>query len=205
MKTRILAVVIFCAAAGTLAWLLYPSPPAPAAKTADAKTPAKIEAPKLAAPLPAPTRSAQVAQPVVAAATSNPAAPTPPADETFVAEPKTDLKACVSTMIHFLQTQDIVSLIKTAMPPDAISQMIASGQASSVEDVAAHFQQMPDISSKISQLLQTLQSVQGQEPEISADGKHATYKVEPGNLPPDGPGNNGGIEFVQVDGFWYLR
>lgn len=203
MKTRIIVVAVVCAIAGLVAW--YLNLPAPVAKPAEVKTAEKIEAPKPAPALAAPVRPAQVAQPVVAAATPKPPTPPQPVDEIFVAEPKADLKVCVSTMVHFLETQDIVGLVKTAMPPDEINKMIQSGQASSVEDVAAHYQQMPDVSTKMSQLLQALQSVQGQEPEMSADGKHATYKVDPSVLPADGPGNHGDIEFVQVDGFWYVR
>lgn len=219
MKTRILVVTVVCVVAGLLGWFLNP-PSADAAKPVETKTTTTANAPKtsiappVAAPV-APVKPAQVAAPVVAAARPDPAAPfsTTPAvasaTQVFVAEPKTDLKECISTMIHYLDTQDVLGLVKTIMPPDAISRMIQSGQASSIEDVAEHYRQMPDVSEKMSQLLFALQNVQGQEPEMNADGTQATYKIDqsisgPGK-PPAPAGTPGQVTFVKIDGFWYLR
>jgi len=215
MKTRILVVAIVLAALATLGWYYLNQPAAePAVKTADAPTPATVATPKPAAvavPV-APPRAAQVAAPVVAAAKPGPTpAVAAPAAETFVAEPQSDLKTCVATMAHFLETQDILSLVKTIMPPDAINQMIQSGQANSVEDIAEHYRQMPDVADKMNQLLWSLQDVQAQnqEPELSADGASATYKIDqritgPGQ-PPAPAGTPGTLTFVKVNGFWYLR
>jgi hypothetical protein len=216
MKSRILVGAVVLLIAGAVGWYITPSPTAAPAKTADAPASAASSASKPAsASIPAsPERTAQVAAPVVAPAIPKaaPATPSPAAaaaEETFVAGPQADLKTCISTTIHFLQTQDVASLVKTIMPPDAIQQMIQSGQASSIDDIAAHYAAMPDVPEKMNQLLEALQSVQGQDPEMSADGNTATYTIDnkisgPGKPPPPA-GTPGDITFVKVNGFWYLR
>ncbi len=210
MKPRILVILVVCALAVLLGWYLAPSAPSTPAKTAEATPTAQPAAPKLT-PAVAPVHNAAVAAPVVAAAvpTNTPTTSPAAADENFVAGPQADLKTCVAATIHFLQTQDVLGLVKTIMPPDAINQMIQSGQAGSIEDVAAHYQAMPDVPDKMNQLLQALQDVQDQEPELSTDGNTATYKIDnritgPGKAPA-APGTPGDITFVKINGFWYLR
>jgi hypothetical protein len=204
-----MVVVVICAVAGGAAWFLYSpatEPKASARVTASAVT-------ALATPV-LPMKPAQVAAPVVTAVKVNPASSAkPPAaqPDAFLAQPQSDLKTCVATTAHFLETQDLLSLVKTIMPPDVMQRMIQSGQAASVEDIAEHYRQLPDVAGKMSQLQWALQNIQwqNQEPEMSADGTRATYKIDTAitrlGTPDAPPGTPGTITFAKVDGFWYLR
>lgn len=214
MKTRVLLIAAICVIAGAAIWYRYQTPTDNAAKPAGTMA---VPAPSQPAPVaaaPAVVTSAvppQVAKPVVKAAAMASSGVTVPADqaETFVAGPKSDLKSCVSATIHFLESQDITSLVQTIMPPDAIKRMIDSGQATSIEDIAEHYREIPGIDSKMEQLLQGLKSAQDQAPTMNDDGAQATYKIDsavtgPGK--PDAPaGTPGNITFIKIDGNWYLR
>jgi hypothetical protein len=81
--------------------------------------------------------------------------------------------------------------------------MIASGRASSVDDIAVMYSARTDVDQQMTQLQQALESVKGQTPELNADGTQATYKVDGGYT---GVGSaNGSVVFIKVEGNWYLK
>lgn len=212
MKPRIFLIAAVGVIAGVLAWYMYSSTSGSALKSADAAKPAPAAAKPVApAPVVASAVPAQVAKPVVAAVPAAAGATPGPSTEgvVFVAGPQSDLKTCVAATIHFLEGQDISSLVQTIMPPDAIKRMIDSGQATSIEDIANHYRQMPDVASKMDQLLQGLRSVQDQAPAMNEDGTQATYKLDTAVTGPGKPdaqaGTPGNITFIKIDGNWYLR
>ncbi len=102
-----------------------------------------------------------------------------------------------------LETRDIVGILKTLMPPDAMQQMIASGRASSVEDIAAMYRQRPDFEEKLGQMQVMLEAIKDLTPELSADGLTATFPTDPSIVNP--VNNRGSAVFVQVNGNWYLK
>ncbi len=166
--------------------------------------------PKPIVPGIAPPRSAVAAPilpPVVVAAQSVSApAAAPAATGELEPQPQQDLDACIAQTLKILEAKDIPGLIKTLMPPDEIQKMIASGQAASVEDIAAQFSQMPDLDERLAQLQQTLESVKDQTPEFNADGTQATYTPGASSGVYNSPGGSSGtITFIKVDGNWYLR
>jgi len=203
MKTRFLIVTLVFVIAGGLGWYFSQPEEKPPAKAA--KAPAKAEATKpevVIIPSP-PTRSTQVVAPVVAATkpsvTPEPAATPAPADLRDP-QPQSDLNSVFTQSIRLIQAGDMVGIIKTLMPPDEMKSMMQSTGASSPEDVVSLLRQrMPGIDAKMESLLQAMQQVQGQSPDISADGNSATYKIEP---PVD---NQNDLTFTKVDGNWYLK
>ncbi len=60
-------------------------------------------------------------------------------------------------------------------------------------------QRRPDLDRQADDTLRALQSVRGHAPEMSLDGTHATYTVDPPI------GDNKSLTFVKIDGNWYLR
>jgi hypothetical protein len=186
----------------------FRAPAQPAAPEPVANAPAT--APKPMVPGLAPPRSAvaaPLAPPVVVAAQQSSPVPAAVPSDTGGGEPQPqqDLDACIAQTLKILDAKDIPGLIKTLMPPDEIQKMIASGQAASVEDIAAHFGQMPNLDEKITQLQQTLESVKGQAPEFNADGTQATYQIIDPSVTTGPGGAPGNIVFIKVDGSWYLR
>jgi hypothetical protein len=170
------------------------------AKPADAApaTPKPI-APAVIAP-PKQAVAPPVVPPAVVAPASAVAAATP---KPFDYQPQPDLKACIDQTIQLLEAKDVPSLVKTLMPPDAIQRMVASGQAASVDDIAAMYSARSDVDQQMTQLQGALETVKGQTPDMNADGTQATYKMD---TPYTGVGSsNGNIVFVKVEGNWYLR
>ena len=124
-----------------VAYVLYQfSAPADDSAAKPAEAPAPVAAPKPMAPamvaLPKPSVVAPIVPPVIAAAQPAPAvaATTPKAIDY---QPQPDLNGCIDQTLQLLEAKDVLSLVKTLMPPDAIQRVIASGQAGSVEDIAA--------------------------------------------------------------------
>jgi len=212
MKTRLLVVLLLgCILAGGLGW--YFSQPKstatansadPATASTSVATPTPAQSPTVL-PTKAPAPIVQVEKPVVAAApvvapvasTSADPASTPAANEP---QPQADLKSCISQTITLLQARDVVGLVKTIMPPTAIQRMIDAGQATDPESIAAQERaQRPTIDQDMTDLLQALQSVQGQEPEMNKDGTQAVYHL------PTPIGRFNDVTFQQQGGKWYLN
>jgi len=144
--------------------------------------------------------------PPVAVAEKPKAAPASVPKSTMIEyQPQADIGDCVAQTIKLLDEKDIVSLVKTLMPPDVIQQRIASGQVSSVEDIAAQYSQMPNINQMVSGLQSALESVKDKTPTLNDDGTQATYKLDPSVITANGPGADGNIRFTKVNGYWYLR
>lgn len=173
-----------------------PAKPADAAPPAPALKPimsAVIAPPKLAVAPPVAPPVAMASSPAAAAATPKP----------FDYQPQPDLNDCVNQTIQLLEAKDVLSLVKTLMPPDAIQRMVASGQAASVDDIAAMYSARSDVDQLMLQLQGALETVKGQTPEMNADGTQATYKIA---VPYTGVGSsNGNVVFIKVEGNWYLR
>jgi hypothetical protein len=85
------------------------------------------------------------------------------------------------------------------MPPDALQKMIASGEVASAEDMAAMLTQDPNREQRMTQMLQVLQAIQGQTPEMNADGTEAKFPNLVGTL---GPSD---MTFTKIDGYWYIK
>jgi hypothetical protein len=210
MKTRFFAVILVCAAAAGLVWYITAGSTQPETKPAAASapalktaaTPAVIDQPKVAAParVAAPVQPA-APKPVASAPSATAAAK--PAFDVANPQPQADLKNCIAQSLALLETRDIVGILKTLMPPDAMQQMIASGRVSSVEDIAAMYRQRPDFEEKLTQMQQMLDAIKDQTPDISADGQTATYHVDPGVVNP--VNDKGNATFIQVNGYWYLK
>jgi len=149
---------------------------------------------------------AQVEMPVAPAAipSKSPAAGTsaaaPVADAavvtTFVAAPQADLKTAVLTAIHFLDSQDTPSVLRTLMSPTDTANEMQSLGATSLDELTV---KMKEMAPRMAELQEVLTAVQDQTPIISPDGLQAAYLVDP---PISGHKN---IEFQKVDGFWYLK
>jgi hypothetical protein len=124
----------------------------------------------------------------------------------FDYQPQPDLNGCLDQTIKLLEAQDVLSLVKTLMPPDVLQRMIASGRVASMEDVAALYSARPDVNQVMGQLQQVLVSVKSQTPELNSDGTQASYKMDASVSDYKGPGeDNGNIVFVKVQGNWYLK
>jgi hypothetical protein len=200
---RPLAVILVLMLVLGAAWWFWHSPAAPVASD----KPLATKAPDAGAPKPAvstgiasPKIAPPVAQPVTAAtkpsaATAAAPAPTPTGD----AQPQADLNDCIAQTIKLLEAKDMVGVIKTAMPPDALQKMIASGRVSSAEDVAAQLMQDPNFEQRMTQMLQELHAIQGQTPEMNADGTEAKFP----NLTAGGGPDN--MTFTKIDGYWYIK
>jgi len=202
MKTRIVVGVVVIGA-GLIAWLGWPAkaPADSAPKPAEAKAAAAIVqlAPAVAVPAMAPAKP-QVEKPAVAAAPAG-TAPASAAAINNDPQPQADLNACIQQSINLLQAHDIVGLIKTLMPPDALKREMDQGHATSAEDYAAQMlAKQPNVEQRISEMVQAMQSVQGQMPEMSEDGNKATYPT----TTPNAKGSRD-LVFVKQNGFWYLQ
>lgn len=210
MKTRIIAALVICAAAAGIAWyILNPSttpvvdkPAVAASAPKPADKPNTVEPPKAIVPA---RVAAPVAPPVAASAPARAVAATAakPAFDLSNPQPQSDIKNCIAQSLALLESRDIVGILKTLMPPDAMQQMIASGRVSSVEDIAAMYRQRPDFEQKLSQMQLMLDSIKDETPDISADGQSATYHVAPGVVNPTN--DKGDATFIMVNGNWYLK
>lgn len=124
------------------------------------------------------------------------AGPVPTAEQLVPA----DLNAAFSRALHLLETHDLVAIIKTVMPPEDWLNLQQQLQVATPEEaVALMHQRMPDLDQHAEETHQALLSVQGHAPEISLDGTHASYKVNPPI------GQNKEITFVKINGEWYMR
>jgi len=204
--------VVGCILAAGLGWYFSQSASTAAEnptnpKTAATVVPASAPAlPSVMLPLKAPAPVMQVEKPVIAAvpvATNFPVAASLVSDTTPAPnepQPQADLKSCISQTITLLQARDVVGLVKTIMPPTAIQRMIDAGQATDPESIAAQERaQRPTIDQDMTDLLQALQSVQGQEPEMNKDGTQAVYHL------PTPIGRFNDVTFQQQGGKWYLN
>jgi hypothetical protein len=204
MNTR-LVLIVGCVLAGVAGWYLSQSKPVEATNpTAGAKALSTSAQSPIVLPVKAPAPVVQVAKPIVPAAPVVASAPAGTASNSAPAanepQPQTDLKSCVSQMMALLQSRDLVALVKTVMPPTAQQRMIDSGQASDPETMAAQIRaSIPTIDQDMTDMLQALQSVQGQEPEMNKDGTQAIYHLST----PIGRLND--IKFEQQDGKWYFN
>ncbi len=204
MKTRLVAVLLLgCVLAGGLGWYLSQSRTEdPVKSPAEAKIPASLPALALTSiklPEKASTPVVRVEAPVVAPApvSSVPSASGPVANEL---QPQADLKSCVAQTITLLKARDLVGLVKTIMPPNEYQGMIDAGQGADPETVTAQIRAaIPTIEQDMTDLLQALQSVQGQDPEVNEDGTQAVYHLSA----PIGQFKD--ITFVQQNGNWYFQ
>jgi type IV secretory pathway VirB10-like protein len=209
-KQQIVVMIVGALALGVLVWSLSTrQAPAPATEK-----PVAMNTPDASAPAPKPAASTGIAPPKIAAPAPPPvavtaapkAAPVSVPKSTMIEyQPQADLGDCVAQTIKLLDERDIVSLVKTLMPPDVIQQRIASGQVSSVEDIAAQYTQLPNINQLVGGLQSALESVKDKTPDMNDDGTQATYKLDPSVITANGPGADGNLRFVKVNGYWYLR
>jgi hypothetical protein len=205
MKIRsVVALVVGCVLAGLAGW--YLSQPKAGEATASAQgqtlsattTPAPAQSP-IVLPVKVTAPVVQVEAPVVAPAPIG-AAPAEPAPAANEPQRQSDLKSCIAQTITLLQARDLVGLVKTIMPPTEMQRMIDAGQATDPESIAAQVRaDIPTIDQDMTDLLQALQSVQGQEPEMNADGTRAVYHLSA----PIGRLND--VTFEQQDGKWYFQ
>jgi len=156
---------------------------------------------------------AQVEKPVVAAAvpSQSPAAGTDTVVTaaiaavvtTFVAAPQADLKTAILTGIHFLESQDVPSVLRTLMPPDELTGKTGpTGLPLTIEDYAERVNKdKPDM---MPNLLQALHAIQDLTPIVSPDGQSAAFTLD--------QSINGlktsaieKVEFEKVDGYWHLK
>ncbi len=200
-KTALTLAIVFAVALPAYYHFQPATPPLRTAAAGENLPPrvAPATAPEVA---PAPTAQADIT-PSAPAATAT----VPPPTIRFIAQPQPMLENAVSTAIHFLEAGDMDGVIKTVMPPSALEELVRNGQATSIDDAANHFAQMPDLRDKMTQLLQALKTTQGQLPVMSPDGLQAVYDVP---VPRDTSGgrpieNPTKTTFVNINGFWYLK
>jgi len=199
-KIKLLAVAVALVVVATLAFN-WPSadsnpvasPPVAAPKTSVATLSSKpvvaqVEMPVAPAAIPSksPAAGTSAAAPVADAAVVT----------TFVAAPQADLKTAVLTAIHFLDSQDTPSVLRTLMSPTDTANEMQSLGATSLDELTV---KMKEMAPRMAELQEVLTAVQDQTPIISPDGLQAAYLVDP---PISGHKN---IEFQKVDGFWYLK
>ncbi len=194
-KIKLLAAgAVFVVIAVTLA-LCWPqrAPNAAAAKRA------------FAASEPMPAKIQPIAIKVVKSAVAPPAKPVAmpnntAAVEQFVAAPQADLKATITTAIHFLEVQDPLSVLKTLMQPDSLAKMLKGKGAVSAADYDVIISKDPELTDMMSQMREILPIIQEQTPnDISPDGQRVTYQL---NTPLFG---NRNVEFIDTDGVWHIH
>jgi RNA polymerase sigma factor (sigma-70 family) len=203
-KTKFLlaaAVVLLAAIPLFLIW--YPANQVSGATPANSAAPAPTVAASAAAVAKAPATS--IAPPVVnatikAVAAQPVVAPVPTVSANDDPQPQTDLHACIVQAAKLMTTNNFVGFVKALMSPDDIQKMIASGQATSIEDFAAQSSAEPGESQMMMEMGHWLEAIEDQSPEMNADGTQATFKMGPSvdkKAPPY-------VAFIKVNGYWYL-
>ena len=145
---------------------------------------------------------ARVAMPVIPAVNPSTAAgtadPGPSRASPYVATPQTDLKSAISIGIHFLEANDLASTLKTLDPPGMLEMKRKSGLGDSEEEMALNMRALDPMTDEyVRQQLDLFRAIQDLTPEISPDGKRATYHLDQ----PIGGSKDAG--FIKVNGFWY--
>jgi hypothetical protein len=213
-KTKVLvAAVVLAAIVSTVAF----SWPSAAAKLSANSSSSIASTPSVAALSVRPV-AAQVEMPVVPAAipSKSPAAGTDSTAATgdaavvtnFVAVPQADLKSAILTGIHFLESQDVPSVLRTLMPPDELTGKTGpTGLPLTFEDYAQRVSK--DRADMMPNLLVSLHAIQNLTPIVSPDGQSASFILDqPLNEMKDLDLKNADIkkvDFEKVDGFWYLK
>jgi len=202
---RLIIVVVALLGAG-YAWWTRSAPGSVEAPAKPAETPKPAPAPKPSATGIAPPKPTVDAPTLPPAAVNEPPPAPAPAAASDAPQLQSNLDDCIAQSIELLKAKDILNLVKTLMPPDAVQNMIASGQAASVEDIATYYSGRPEAAQVMTQLQQVLESVKTQTPEMNPDSSQASYKMDASVSDYSGPGSsNGNIYFVKVNGYWYLK
>jgi len=199
-KLIIAAVIVIIAAVITINWPKSGETPhlpslaalgSPAASaTAASNSPAQVVQPVVAPAIPSNSSALPAAS---MSTTPLPAVVATDATQ-FVAGPQTDLKAAITTGLHFLETQDTASFLKTLMPPNAVA-----GEAKgAVDDYAAQISQDPRGAQRLASMLEALNALADLVPQESPVSDRATYHLDPP------VGGHKVVIFNKVDGFWYL-
>jgi hypothetical protein len=149
-----------------------------------------------------PSASNRVEMPVLPAATpssgSGASSQSALTADAFVAVPQKDLKSAITMGIHFLEANDLASTLKTLDPPGMLEMKREAGLGNSEEQMAAAMRATdPKTDDYVQQQLELFRAIQGLTPEISPDGKRATYHLDQ----PVGGSSQAG--FIKVNGFWY--
>jgi hypothetical protein len=177
-----------------------PEKPPQAPMLAKADSAPKIVAPQsIAPPIVPPATITQAENRAVAATTPHPQTPNaaPDADSPLKVEPQVDLNDAISQAIRVYQAKDFSGMVKL-LPQSFIDLMIQDGAIESSEDYAKKLREIPQEDENINRVLQVLQSLQNQAPEMSPDDTIATYKIDP-------PINQADtVYFRKENGFWYL-
>jgi hypothetical protein len=200
MKTRHIALVVFCVLAVVgLAWLFHTPAPEPAKPVAAAPAPKPIAAPK---PAVSTTIAPPVAQPAQVSVTQA-AAPAPAAPDTG-GDPQKELNVAFDDIIGLLQGGNVYDAMMKYISPDDLDKMFAQAPPDVRANLQAQMQQemsRPEAQQGIAMMVQVVQSMKTMTPDIDSTGNKATYHI----TDPSGQDTQSQpFSFKKVDGKWYV-
>jgi len=108
-----------------------------------------------------------------------------------------DLMTAIPALIHYLETDDFVRILPFLLTPEEIQQMLQSGKAASVQDLAEKFRAELKNHGGANFLAQALNLIKDQPASIDVTGNKAIYEIDP---PIAGHKE---ITFIKKDGLWY--
>ncbi len=168
------------------------SPTAPAAVHATPATPAGSP-PSAAA---TPVATAAVAAPIALPAAKPAASATPP----VVTGPQAELNSSMDEIIAVLQTGDGVTAFERFMSPEVLANLTPEAKARFEQQILAQLA-TPKGQEGMQQMIEVLQGMKTQAPELNGAGDRATYPIpDPSGIhsfPPQ-------IEFQKINGKWYV-
>jgi HEAT repeat protein len=129
----------------------------------------------------------------VAPATSAAPATTAPPSAAGEPDPRENLETAVPEGIRLLEAKDYKSFIQKFIPPEALALMLALPPKQTIDDLAKDFGAKAS-----SDFLQGLKAIKGLQPEMSPDGKKATFKLK------EPIGGENTFCFEKIDKFWYI-